>query len=125
MPSAFRHLAEAVEEEGIKVPLRHVTFAGEAVNYAAVESWTRSQPEYPTVWSNAYGITETTVYNTFRRLTERDLALAAAATPIGPAFAGSPAVVLDEELRPVPPGGLGRSSLAETRSPRGTRVPKR
>ncbi|MCX4521961.1 amino acid adenylation domain-containing protein [Streptomyces anulatus] len=107
VPSAFRHLAEAVEEEGIKVPLRHVTFAGEAVNYAAVESWTRSQPEYPTVWSNAYGITETTVYNTFRRLTERDLALAAAATPIGPAFAGSPAVVLDEELRPVPPGVTG------------------
>ncbi|MFF8614376.1 amino acid adenylation domain-containing protein [Streptomyces sp. NPDC015350] len=107
VPSVFRHLAEAVEEEGIEIPLRHVTFAGEALNYAAVESWTRSQPGRPTVWSNAYGITETTVYNTFRRLTERDLELAAAATPIGRPFAKSPALVLDEALEPVRPGDTG------------------
>lgn len=119
VPSVFQQLAEVVEEEGLRVPLRGVTFCGEAVNYHAMRSWTRSQPGRSPDWYNVYGITETTVYNTFARLGERELAAADPATPIGRGYRNSPVVVLDERLRPAPPGHGGEIFVGGSQVARG------
>ncbi|GGX75514.1 amino acid adenylation domain-containing protein [Streptomyces hiroshimensis] len=119
VPSVFHHLAEVVEEEGVNLPLRNVTFCGEALNYRAIRSWTRSQPGARPAWCNVYGITESTVYNTFKQLTDEELTRAASATPIGTAYDHSPALVLDEELRPVPPGRTGEILIGGRQVARG------
>ncbi|MFJ5294416.1 amino acid adenylation domain-containing protein [Streptomyces sp. NPDC088348] len=119
VPSVFRHLAEVVEEEAVHLPLRNVTFCGEALNYRAIQSWTRSQPGPRPEWCNVYGITETTVYNTFKRLTAQEVPRAASATPIGTAYGHSPAVVLDERLRPLPPGRTGEILIGGRQVARG------
>ncbi|MEU9350966.1 amino acid adenylation domain-containing protein [Streptomyces griseoloalbus] len=119
VPSVFHHLAEVVEEDAVHLPLRNVTFCGEALNYRAIQTWERAQPGPQPVWCNVYGITETTVYNTFRRLTPEEVARAASATPIGTAYPHSPAVVLDEELRPVVPGRTGEILIGGRQVARG------
>jgi amino acid adenylation domain-containing protein len=108
VPSVFNQLAEVVLAERLRVPLRGVTFCGEAINYRALRTWTDAHPgRRPPIWYNVYGITETTVYNTARRITARDIELADPATPIGVGYAHSPVVVLDEDFRPAPAGRTG------------------
>jgi amino acid adenylation domain-containing protein len=106
VPSVFAQLAEVVAEQRLRVPLRGVAFCGEALNYVPLRTWTGAHPGAPDpVWNNCYGITETTVYNTFTAVSPgpRD----GAATPIGRGYRHSPVVVLDESLRPARPGEVG------------------
>ena len=112
VPSVFRHLADAVVAQGLAVHPRSVVFCGEAVNYRAIQTWTDGVPGPVPRWVNVYGITETTVYNTFHELTAEEIEHApGAATPIGRAYPRSPAVVLDDEYRPVPDGETGEIFL--------------
>ncbi|WP_176308613.1 amino acid adenylation domain-containing protein [Micromonospora sp. NBS 11-29] len=129
VPSVFRHLAEVVAEDELVVPLRNVTFCGEAVNYQAMATWAASQPGAAPQWFNSYGITETTVYNTLAELTADDVARADPATPIGVGYRTSPVEVrtgagpaADGEVgeiyiggRQVSPGYLGRPELTAER----------
>jgi len=108
VPSVFLQLAEVVEEEGLHIPLRGVTFCGEPVNYRALRIWTDAQPGLaPPAWYNVYGITETTVYNTFKKISQDDVGRADPASPIGHGYRHSPVAVLDENLRGAPPGETG------------------
>jgi len=107
VPSVFRHLADAVTAGSLKIQPRSVIFCGEAVNYRAIQTWSAGAPGPEPQWVNVYGITETTVYNTFHNLTPRETAAAPGATPIGRAYRRSPAAVLDADLRPARPGEPG------------------
>ena len=101
VPSVFRHLADAVISDALKIQPRSVIFCGEALNYRAIQTWAQGVPGPEPQWVNVYGITETTVYNTIHSLTPREITRAAGPTPIGQAYRRSPAAVLDADLRPV------------------------
>src|SRR3569833_2260047 len=68
VPSVFRYLARAATADAVtSLPLRYVIFGGEPVDIEAVRAWRRrygSRAEFV----NMYGITETTVIATYRRL---------------------------------------------------------
>ena len=115
VPSVFRYLSRAAEAETEAVPpLRYVIFGGEPVDIEAVRTWRRLHGP-STEFVNMYGITETTVFATYRHLPSHEID----ATPeraegdpdpqlnIGTALAGADVVVLDENDRPVAPGGIG------------------
>ena len=109
VPSVFRHLAEVVAEERLAIPLRQVAFCGEALTYDGIATWSAAQTDDDAQprWLNVYGITETTVYNTFKELSAGDVARAEPATPIGSGYATSPVVVLADDLAPAEPGVVG------------------
>ena len=120
VPSVFDLLAEVVAEEDLRVPLRAVTFCGEAVNYRAMRTWSGAHPGLPApVWLNSYGITETTVYNTFKEITGAEVTAADPATPIGHGYAHSPVVVLDDDLVACPPGRPGEIFIGGAQVARG------
>nr|WP_234834970.1 non-ribosomal peptide synthetase [Mycolicibacterium stellerae] len=76
--------------------------AGEACPDAVVDQWAPGR-----VMINAYGPTETTIYAAMSRpLT------AGAAAPIGSPVSGVALFVLDEYMRPVPPGVVGELYVA-------------
>src|SRR5205807_2825662 len=98
-------------------PLRYVVFGGEAMRPRSLAAWFdrfgADAPELVTM----YGITETTVHVTFRRLTEADVAR-------GDAVVGLPApglsmYLLDHALRPVPVGVPGEIFVGGTGVARG------
>ncbi len=104
-PSAFRQLVGAVPDP--PASLRLVVFGGEAVDLEAATAWRRR--ERP-VLVNMYGITETTVHVTSRRL-------AAGLNDAGGSVVGRPlphlaAHVLDAGLAPLPAGVAGELFVA-------------
>src|SRR5882757_8008054 len=115
VPSVFRYLARAAENASDGVPaLRYVIFGGEPVDIEAVRAWRRLDGA-GAEFVNMYGITETTVFATYRRLPPQETARGrerAAGDPnpelnIGVPLAGTEVVVLDEHGRPVAPGEIG------------------
>ncbi len=116
-PSAFAQLSAVLLARTELPPLRYVVFGGEAMRPRALTAWFdrfgASAPELVTM----YGITETTVHVTFRRLTEADIAR-------GDAVVGLPApglsmYLLDRALRPVPVGVRGEIFVGGTGVARG------
>ncbi|WP_425564008.1 amino acid adenylation domain-containing protein [Saccharothrix xinjiangensis] len=93
-PSAFYQLlAEAPELPSV----RYVVFGGEALDVRKVESW-----RGPGALINMYGITETTVHVTWTH----------ADGTIGVPIPDLRVYVLDEDLKPVPPGVVGEMYVA-------------
>ncbi|WP_187764665.1 amino acid adenylation domain-containing protein [Saccharopolyspora spinosa] len=102
-PSAFYQLAQ--EEPGGGLPaLRHVVFAGEALDPARLRGWHGQQRPRLV---NMYGITETTVHATWALLSDP----AETRSVIGTALADLRLHLLDHALRPVPPGCPGEIYL--------------
>ncbi|MER6365952.1 amino acid adenylation domain-containing protein [Kitasatospora sp. NPDC001527] len=108
-PTAFRSLVAAAGEGDPRVDrlaLRHVVFGGEALEVSELRPWTdRLGLERPAL-VNMYGITETTVHVTHRRITEDDLA-ARGASPVGEPIAGWQVHLLDARGHLVPVGVPG------------------
>ncbi|XDO64207.1 amino acid adenylation domain-containing protein [Streptomyces sp. RLB1-33] len=106
-PSAFYELMRADEEaDGAELALRYVVFGGEALDPARLVSWyARHGDDGPTL-VNMYGITETTVHVTYQPLTAAH-AHSGAASTIGAGLPDLGVRLLDERLRPVPPGVVG------------------
>ena len=119
VPSVFRNFAEVVEEERLRIPLRQVVFCGEPISRRAIRTWQRSQTGPHPQWVNVYGITETTVYNTFAALSPEQLAVDDAVTPIGTAYPASPARVVDDGLVTLPPGEQGEILIGGDQVARG------
>ena len=112
-PSAFDVLAagESLEPEpGTLRALRRVIFAGEALNPSKLAAWWLRYPADAPQLINMYGITETTVHTTFRRMTPADAVLAAA--PIGGPIPDLALYILDSALEPVPDGVTGELYVA-------------
>ena len=98
-PSAFYQLLQALVDQQVEFAPRYVIFGGEALDPTRLAPWFRhGSPD--TVLVNMYGITETTVHVTFRRLDEETTRRRS--SPIGTTLADLGGYVLDEHLRPVP-----------------------
>ncbi|MFD9410731.1 non-ribosomal peptide synthase/polyketide synthase [Streptomyces sp. NPDC059989] len=106
-PSAFNELIRADEAVGgAALSLRYVVFGGEALDPARLLPWYERHADDSPALVNMYGITETTVHVTHRLLTA-DEVRAGVVGAIGVGIPDLGVHVLDERLRPVPPGVVG------------------
>ncbi|GAB2714323.1 non-ribosomal peptide synthetase [Kitasatospora kifunensis] len=129
-PSAFRGLIEAVNEAvneaateavtetaaeataeagpaPLQLALRTVVFGGEALDVAELQPWFDRFGDASPTLVNMYGITETTVHVTYRRIHAGE-ATGARRSPIGRPLGDLRVYLLDEELNPVPIGVSGQ-----------------
>ncbi len=109
-PSAFRQLLWAEESalargEAMVADLRLVVFGGEALDPASLSPWFERHGEERPLLVNLYGITETTVHTTWRRLRRSDLARPGSV--IGRPLSDLSLHLLDGGGRPVPIGVPG------------------
>ena len=104
-PSAFRALARADEEAGVRLErLRTVVFGGEALHFESLRGWLeRYGPARPEL-VNMYGITETTVHVTWHTVGPADLELEQTGSRVGTAIPDLRTYVLDPAGYPVPIG---------------------
>ena len=126
VPSVFRYLSRAAtdpdETTGQEpLPLRYVIFGGEVVDVDAVREWREAQGT-ATEFINMYGITETTVFATYRRLLPAEIDVPPG-TPVQPGAVdpalniglpldGLELALLTPEGRPAEPGEVGEIHLA-------------
>ncbi|AKZ60083.1 putative coelichelin nonribosomal peptide synthetase [Streptomyces ambofaciens ATCC 23877] len=112
-PSAFYQFVEADRHAGEPLPaLRLIVFGGEALDPGRLRDWVRRHGVHAPELVNMYGITETTVHVTHRVLTAEDLAPGVDVSPIGAPLPGLVTYLLDDRLRPVPPGREGAIYVA-------------
>jgi amino acid adenylation domain-containing protein len=106
-PSAFFQLAATAEEYPAgELALRLVILGGESVEPARLAAWYARHPDDKPVLVNGYGVTETTVFTTFRML-DAGLAVPGTASLIGVPMADLAVRILGEDLRAVSPGEVG------------------
>ncbi|MFE1034707.1 amino acid adenylation domain-containing protein [Streptomyces sp. NPDC058807] len=112
-PSAFYRFAEADRQAGAPLPaLRRVVFGGEALDLGRLRDWVARHGTGSPELVNMYGITETTVHVTHRVLTDADFTTGDDVSPIGGPLPGLVTHLLDDRLRPVPPGEEGAIYVA-------------
>ncbi|MFH9550555.1 amino acid adenylation domain-containing protein [Streptomyces sp. NPDC017435] len=104
-PSAFRALTGAARDGDPRIDrlaLRAVVFAGEKLEVSELGPWAERIGLDRTALVNMYGITETTVHTTYRRLTDADLD-PQSGNPIGRPLADLTVHLLDGngELAPI------------------------
>ncbi|MDQ7733303.1 amino acid adenylation domain-containing protein [Halomonas sp. SpR1] len=105
-PSAFRQLTATPELYNTEdLALRVVIFGGEALEPESLRPWIEHFGDDHPRLINMYGITETTVHATYRRVTAEDLA--GQRSPIGITLPDLGAHVLDGQLNHVPIGISG------------------
>ncbi|MDX6742791.1 non-ribosomal peptide synthetase [Actinocorallia sp. A-T 12471] len=106
-PSAFYQLMAC--DDGRPLPLRYVVFGGEALELKRLTDWYAHGRDALLV--NMYGITETTVHVSYAALDPLTCATAPGSV-IGVGIPDLRAYVLDDRLRPVPPGVVGELYIA-------------
>ncbi|MFJ6758607.1 amino acid adenylation domain-containing protein [Streptomyces sp. NPDC091273] len=112
-PSAFYQFIEADRQAGEPLPaLRRVVFGGEALDLGRLGGWVERHGTTSPELVNMYGITETTVHVTHRVLTDGDFGHSDDVSPIGAPIPGLVTHLLDDRLRPVPPGRVGAIYVA-------------
>ncbi|MGW3867497.1 amino acid adenylation domain-containing protein, partial [Streptomyces sp. NPDC005047] len=112
-PSAFHQFAEADRHAGGPLPaLRRIVFGGEPLDLGRLRGWVERHGTASPELVNMYGITETTVHVTHRVLTDADFGTDDDASPIGGPIPGLVTHLLDDRLRPVPPGRVGAIYVA-------------
>ncbi|KUO17463.1 non-ribosomal peptide synthetase [Streptomyces dysideae] len=112
-PSAFHQFIEADRHAGEPVTtLRRIIFGGEALDLGRLRGWVERHGTRSPELVNMYGITETTVHVTHRVLTDEDFASGDDVSPIGGPLPGLVTYLLDDRLRPVPPGRVGAIYVA-------------
>ncbi|NQZ08854.1 MAG: amino acid adenylation domain-containing protein, partial [Algicola sp.] len=107
-PSAFvqfSHQDQSQHEQG-QLALRAVIFGGEALKLSELNGWVSRHGDAAPVLVNMYGITETTVHVTYRRLLAQDIA-ANHGSLIGRPLADLQVYVLDRALQLAPLGTPG------------------
>ena len=107
-PSAFRQLMRAEERAGGEggLALRLLIFGGEALELQSLRPWLERHGDERPQLVNMYGITETTVHVTYRRIRMADLE-SARRSVIGRAIPDLQVYVLDRHQQPVPAGVAG------------------
>ncbi|WP_341286231.1 non-ribosomal peptide synthase/polyketide synthase [Mycobacterium decipiens] len=96
-------------ELGDQLKLQTVVFGGEALEPPRLETWLDNHPGLPRL-INMYGITETTVHASLRKIVVGDVD--STVSPIGVPLAHLGFFVLDGWLRPVPVGVVGELYVA-------------
>ncbi|MBS0263261.1 MAG: amino acid adenylation domain-containing protein, partial [Planctomycetes bacterium] len=108
-PSAFYALLQADHLQPTisdQLKLRYVIFGGEALDFSRLEAWYQRHADDSPVLINMYGITETTVHVTYKKL-NRELARTARGSLIGERIPDLTLYVLDDRQQPVPIGVPG------------------
>ncbi|MGW4954293.1 amino acid adenylation domain-containing protein [Streptomyces parvulus] len=112
-PSAFHRFAEADLHAGGPLPaLRRIIFGGEPLDLGRLRGWVERHGTAAPELVNMYGITETTVHVTHRVLGDADFVTGEDVSPIGGPIPGLVTHLLDDRLRPVPPGRVGAIYVA-------------
>ncbi|MDA8457079.1 amino acid adenylation domain-containing protein [Acidovorax sp. GBBC 3334] len=101
LPATYEGRADGTQD----LALRVVIFGGEALDPQRLRPWIAHFGDDRPALVNMYGITETTVHVTWRRITRADLQ--PQRSPVGTAIGDLGLFVLDGDLRPVPPGAPG------------------
>jgi len=105
-PSAFRQFIRADLDAERELSLKWVIFGGEALELGSLIPWVeRHGDEHPRL-INMYGITETTVHSSYRRITAADIA-AKSGSVIGRPLRDLGLYLVDRHLQPVPQGVPG------------------
>ncbi len=104
-PSAFRQLmgVHAREDASEKLALRFVILGGEPLDFQSLRPWFERHGDAKPRLVNIYGLTETTVHVTYRRIAIADLD-AARGSMLGEPIPDSSILLLDRHLQPVPVG---------------------
>jgi len=112
-PSAFIQLSAVATrpEEERRLDLRWVVFGGEALEPASLRPWVERYGVERPALVNMYGITETTVHVTYRRLHADDLE-GVSRSVIGSPLPDLELLVLDRFGRPCPMGVAGELHVA-------------
>ena len=113
-PPAFRGLRATLTATGRSfrdLAVRMIVFGGDALHVRELDQWFAEHGDQRPALVNMYGITETTVHVTFRRITTADLA-GGASSPIGRPLPDLRGYVLDEHRQPVPVGVPGELYVA-------------
>jgi amino acid adenylation domain-containing protein len=105
-PSAFRQLIRAEQELAPETPLalRWIIFGGEALDLQSLKPWFDRHGDDEPRLVNMYGITETTVHVTYRRLKKGDVSCGSV---IGSPIPDLQLYILDSRRQPVPIGVPG------------------
>lgn len=105
-PSAFYRL---IQEEAIQEwSPRYVIFGGEALTPGKIAAWAERHPNSELI--NMYGITETTIHATYKKLLPADLR--SSSSNIGHLLPHLRGMVVDRDLHPVPSGVPGELWIA-------------
>ncbi|WP_192581203.1 amino acid adenylation domain-containing protein [Micromonospora sp. AMSO12t] len=105
-PTAFSALAAQEDEYDDRLPLRWVVFGGEALRFADLRPWVAKYGDAGPELVNMYGITETTVHASYRRILAPDLA--GTTSLIGAPLPDLDFLLWDEDDQPVADGGIGQ-----------------
>ena len=104
-PSAFRQVIQAEENVGLReLALRLVILGGEALEMQSLKPWFKRHGDQTPRVINGYGITETTVFVTFRPVSLSDTD---GASVIGTPIPDMRLYLLDRHRQPVPVGVPG------------------
>jgi amino acid adenylation domain-containing protein/non-ribosomal peptide synthase protein (TIGR01720 family) len=112
-PSAFRQLLEVEERASLEqeLSLRVIIFGGEALAGESLRGWIAHHGEERPALINMYGITETSVHVTYRRIRKAD-AEGGRGSLIGCPIPDLQVYVLDQYQQPVPMGVAGELCIA-------------
>lgn len=110
-PSAFRQLIQVEEKRPARLHLRLVVFGGEALEVKSLRPWFNRHGDEEPQLINMYGITETTVHVTRRRITRDDLERVQV-SPIGGTLRDLRLYLLDRHQEPVPVAVAGEICVA-------------
>lgn len=99
----YRLIQEELSRDDASLCLRYVTFGGEALSPARLSEWRSKYNQTKLI--NMYGITETTVHNTFKEITEAEIA--ENISNIGKPIPTLVLYILDQDLKEVPNGIIG------------------
>ena len=104
-PSAFRQLmgVDASEHASADLALRVVLLGGDVLDVPSLRPWFERHGDVKPRLVNIYGLTETTVYVTYRQVAIADLDMTTG-NMIGEPIADASILLLDRHLQPVPIG---------------------
>ena len=106
-PSAFRQFISCNEEGGGREgSLRAVIFGGEALEYQVLKGWMERYGDERPQLINMYGITETTVHTTYKRVRREDVKEGVGSV-VGKPLGNMRMYVLDDCMQAAPMGVIG------------------
>ncbi|MEQ3450282.1 MULTISPECIES: non-ribosomal peptide synthetase [unclassified Pseudoalteromonas] len=109
-PSAFYNLIAVDQRSAETLNLRYVIFGGEALTPSLLSSWVDKYGLQSPALVNMYGITETTVHVTYKRLTADDLSLEK--SNIGYPLPDLSVRIVSSQGHNLPPGAIGEMYIA-------------
>lgn len=102
-PTAFQNLAFCISKRHPNLSLRYIIFAGEELLPIKLKDFNKDYPEVKLI--NMYGITETTIHTTYKKLSKRDINLNI--SNIGKAMNGYSLYLVDKDYNLLPSGIVG------------------